>query len=631
METEASSFESSEMVANFIASTPLLSNSWKLCDSANCMFHESFVTEQIGGVGYVAFSGVQPVGVDDGGSLEVVDSTLFACLRHHSDEEDDGGDKTEDPVMIHSGFLRAFLSIYSHPTFQHQIAGIVEKSKSIVMTGHSAGGTIASLCALWLLSYLETESISNISVLCITFGSPLLGNQSLSRAILRQRWNANFCHVISKNDIVPRLLFSPLITPHLHSLLNFYQLSMTITSPHLTQSLSSNLPDQTISDIFTNVLASMQQLIQPHPRGAQIVSAFSPFGNYFFCSQDGAICIDNTISVVKMMHLLLSTTTPISSIQDHLKYGDYVGRISFHFLNKRSFLTRDFPQSSYEAGVSLALQSSGIGSQDRVAQPAKDCLKLARRMGRTPCLNCANLAIRLSQITPYRVEIQWYKACCDESDDQLGYYDSFKQRGASKKDYKVNMNRHKLNQFWDNVINMLENNNLPPDFHRRAKWINASQFYKLLVEPLDIAEYYRTGMHLSKGHYISHGRERRYKIFDRWWNNRTVKEEERNKTRSQLASLTQDTCFWAKVEEAREWLDNLRSEVDPRNQANLRDNIDVFERYARELVERKEVSKDVLAKNSSYCMWIKDYQLMKEQIGQVRPQFPSFRDGEVVP
>lgn len=251
-------------------------------------------------------------------------------------------------------------------------------------------------------------------------------------------------------------------------------------------------------------------------------------------------------------------------------------------------------------------------------------------MGRTPSLNCANLAIRLSKITPYRAEIEWYKACCEESDDQLGYYDSFKQRGASKRDYKVNMNRHKLNQFWDNVIYMLDNNNLPADFQTRAKWINASQFYKLLVEPLDIAEYYRTGMHLLKGHYISHGRERRYKIFDKWWDSRIVKEDEKN-TRSKFASLTQDTCFWAKVEEAREWLDKLRSECDPRNRDVLWENVEIFARYACELVERKEVSKDVLGKNSSYSLWVMDYELVKSQFGQLPPRFLSFVDGEVVP
>lgn len=249
-------------------------------------------------------------------------------------------------------------------------------------------------------------------------------------------------------------------------------------------------------------------------------------------------------------------------------------------------------------------------------------------MVRTPNLNVANLAIKLSKINPYRAQIEWYKALCDDSDDQMGYYDSFKQRGNSKRDSKVNLNRVMLNSFWDKVISMIESNEVPHDFHKRAKWVNASQFYKLLVEPLDIAEYYRNGTHRGKGHYIEHGRERRYKIFDRWWEERTVTDAECYR-RSTYAGSTQDTCFWAKLEEAREWLDNVRSERDKRKLDLLWSNINGFESYAAGLVDSKQVSKDVLAKNSSYTLWLEELREFKSQMMQVSVQFPSFANGVV--
>lgn len=249
---------------------------------------------------------------------------------------------------------------------------------------------------------------------------------------------------------------------------------------------------------------------------------------------------------------------------------------------------------------------------------------MARRMGRTPNLNVANLAIKLSMITPYRAQIEWYQACCDESDEQLGYYDSFKLRGASKRVSKVNMNRIMLGRFWDNVINMLENNHLPHDFHTRGKWVNASQFYKLLVEPLDIADYYRNGLHLTKGHYMKHGRARRYKIFDRWWQERSSEED--SSKRSRLASLTQDSCFWAKLEEARECVDKVRSESDKRTIDLLWKNINEFEKYAAKLVESKRVSKDVLARNSSYVLWVEDLRKLRSQLLQFPVTFPTLVD-----
>lgn len=233
---------------------------------------------------------------------------------------------------------------------------------------------------------------------------------------------------------------------------------------------------------------------------------------------------------------------------------------------------------------------------------AKDCLTMARRLGRTPHLNCAKLAVSLSHVVPYRAQIEWYKMSCDESEDQMGYYDAFKRRGSSKRGDQVNMNRHKLGCFWDNIIEQLQNNELPYDFHKRDKWVNSFQFYKLLVEPLEIAEYYRRGKHRVEGHYLKNGRPRRFQISDRWWKERRANRD-KNRTRTKFASSTQDSCFWARVEEAREWLGDLQSGNDAINKQEIWENINNFDRYARTLIERKEVSVDVLAKNSSYTIW----------------------------
>ncbi|KAF8377071.1 hypothetical protein HHK36_030444 [Tetracentron sinense] len=605
MEAEASLFETSETLGVFLASTPMLSESWRLCSLANTTVAaapDSFVVHQIGEVGYVAFSGIRPIaGLHPNGNnlvpLDRSSNGLFSSFRGHGDGE--------EPVMI---------------------LAIMEKCKSVIITGHSIGGTTASLAALWLLSYLQSVS-SSLPILCITFGSPLLGNESLSRAILRERWGGNFCHVVTKHDIVPRLLFAPLgpVTTQLNCLLQFWHLSMN--SPQLGQ-LSIQLSDEEKIEFYRFVLAHVTAVGAVEEDSMR--SSYWPFGSFLFCSEDGAVCVENATAVVRMLYLVFTTGSADSSIEDHLKYGDVIGRVSQQFLIGRSFTQGVIPKSCYEVGISLALEASGIAGQDRVAGPAKECLKMAKQMGRTPNLNSANLAIDLAKVTPYRAQIEWYKALCDDSYDQMGYYDSFKLRGASKRDFKINLNRLKLARFWNNVIHMLDTNQLPHDFHKREKWVNTSHFYKLLVEPLDIAEYYRPGTHRTKGGYLMHGRERRYKIFDRWWRERKVTENDNNK-RSKYAGLTQDSCFWARVEEAREWLENARSENDVWKLAEIWENIGKFELYARRLVESKEVSRDVLAKNSSYSLWVEEWKQLKSQFLQIPPQFPGYLDGEVVP
>ncbi|KAJ7957056.1 Lipase-like PAD4 [Quillaja saponaria] len=633
MDAEASLFETSEMLATLLASTPLLLDSWRVCSVANTIAPWSFVTERIGNVGYVAFSGIQMVGAGSSDSnpcagnlvpliFPAGDQIFTPALNQDSKEG-------EVPVMVHGGMLQLFLSIFNSSSFKHQMLAIMEHTKSVVITGHSIGGTTASLCALWLLSYLQANSSSSTSVLCITFGSPLLGNESLSKAILRERWGGNFCHVVSKHDIMPRLLFAPVetLTPQLHFLQQFWYSSMTSQN---YGSLALQIPEQEKAKLFASVMAYLD--VAAKNGEGYVPSLFQPFGSYLFVSEEGAVCVDGAATVIKMMHLMFVTSSPSFCIEDHVNYGNYVNKVCMQFMKQRNFMEGSIPESSYEAGVELALQSSGITSQELLATSAKECLRMGRRIGRTPALNAAYLAIRLSKINPYRAQIEWYKKTCDDSDDQMGYYDSFKLRGTSKRDLHVNMNRYKLARFWNSVLEMLENNKLPYNFHKQAKWVNASQFYKLLVEPLDIAEYYRKGEHRSKGHYINHGRERRYEIFDRWWRDKHVGEEQ-NTRRTKFASLTQDTCFWARVEEARDWLDIVRSESDINKLSLIWENIENFERYTRQMIENMEVSEDVLAKNSSYSMLVEELKVLKELRSQVQnfPQFPRCLDGGVVP
>ena len=132
---------------------------------------------------------------------------------------------------------------------------ILKERKSLVLTGHSFGGAIASLIALWLLSYLHSIS-AFLSVLYITFGSPRLGNKSLSQAILLERWAGNFIHVIVKHDIVPRLLFAPLDqgTNHLHCLLQFWHSSMKLEDSSCSeQSLFGTYNSQLLKFVLVHI------------------------------------------------------------------------------------------------------------------------------------------------------------------------------------------------------------------------------------------------------------------------------------------------------------------------------------------------------------------------------------------
>ncbi|RVX21342.1 Lipase-like PAD4 [Vitis vinifera] len=356
MDAETSLFESSEMLATFISSTPVLQDSWRLCSLANTS--ASVVTDQVRGIAYVAFSGPLCPLLQTPAALtwRLWTAPLMAFFHRCSSAMLSISTKTllcfmlpfyitSSPCTPHRPFLIRFDSN--------------RESKAVVMTGHSMGGAVASLSALWLLSHLQSTS-SALPVLCITFGSPLLGNEALSRAILRERWAGNFCHVVSNHDFRAKTLlgsFTFLVYP-----------AATFCPTILA-----------LVDDFSAIS------FRDNPVISFCVAFRSGIGGHH----------RRRMAAVKMLELMFTTASP-------------------------GFTQGEPPESSYEAGVALAVQSCGLAGQESIAGPAKDCLKMAKRVNPLPPhLNSANLAITLSKNVPYRAQIEWFKASCDKSDDQM--------------------------------------------------------------------------------------------------------------------------------------------------------------------------------------------------------------------
>ncbi|EYU31236.1 hypothetical protein MIMGU_mgv1a0179101mg, partial [Erythranthe guttata] len=111
---------------------------------------------------------------------------------------------------------------------------------------------VASLSTLWLLSHdIQTP------ILCITYGSPLLGNEPFSQAILQQRWSGNFCHIV----LIPKM-----------------------------PSLFDEVSDIIIDDQETK----------------NTMSPYWPFGSYMFITENGAICLDNATAIVEFLRLTMT-------------------------------------------------------------------------------------------------------------------------------------------------------------------------------------------------------------------------------------------------------------------------------------------------------------------------------------
>jgi hypothetical protein len=72
----------------------------------------------------------------------------------------------------------------------------------------------------------------------------------------------------------------------------------------------------------------------------------------------------------------------------------------------------------------------------------------------------------------------------------------------------------------------------------------------------------------------------------------------RQRPRTKRASLTQDLCFWAYVEEAWKDLENLKQ-----GQHQSLQNLKKFEEYVTKMENVLNISSDVFLEGSRFMMW----------------------------
>ncbi|KAK9067266.1 hypothetical protein SSX86_014592 [Deinandra increscens subsp. villosa] len=136
----------------------------------------------------------------------------------------------------------------------------------------------------------------------------------------------------------------------------------------------------------------------------------------------------------------------------------------------------------------------------------------------------------------------------------------------------------------------------------RKRWLYGGTNYRRIVEPLDIAEYYKDQ---KKVNYIQN-RPNHYKLLEKW------SDEDKNQlkssvvTRNKAASLTEDSCFWTHVEEALISLRNLGNGGSSNNEKELE-----FEAYLMCSIKNYSVSPDIFLEGSSLMEWWNKYMAHK--------------------
>ena len=174
---------------------------------------------------------------------------------------------------------------------------------------------------------------------------------------------------------------------------------------------------------------------------------------------------------------------------------------------------------------------------------------------------------------------------------ELGYYDAFKSQ-EEKADFDANVSRLVLAGIWDEVIEMLRRSELPDEFENREELIELGTLYRRLVEPLDIANYYRNLKNEDTGTYMTRGRPKRYRYAQRWLEHAEKKP----------SGWRSESCFWAEVEE-------LCSIKTGCNNGPLQDTkkqkIQQLQKRLIEWIHDGCLGKDVVLEGSTFVKWWK--------------------------
>nr|XP_015879210.2 senescence-associated carboxylesterase 101-like isoform X2 [Ziziphus jujuba var. spinosa] len=479
--------------------------------------------------------------------------------------------------------------------------------KPLIITGHCLGGSIASLFTLWMLDSMVLSKTKR--PLCITFGSPLIGDSSLQKAIFQsQTWNSCFLHVVSNQDPVPRIFL--------------------------------------------------------HHNPVHQTGVYKPFGTFLICSELGCACFAHTDSVLELLPasaLYGAHGQHPHQILPFVDYGPMVENLYHRTFCRDAIELDEWATQPFEACISRQLQAIGVGRPQQNQKNEEKDINLSRKTsidlqsaafdhsatlpspGPGSPTWVQNLIKRtknwelklqiakqfdpskkLNDIKVNMVYLECYKKWA--KDQKTGYYDTYK-KSMYEVDAMVKHYKKALTNYWIYMVNEVKIKPQKEGADFQSRWLYAGTTYRRMIEPLDIAEHYNEKKRLS---YETEGRSDHYILLEGWL--KEAKEIERyatNLKKENVASiLTIDSCFWAKVEEAIISCNLLKTEkygVEEKVK-KLKD----FENYVWRLLTNYEVSPEIFLPESSFMKWWKDWKAYRKTLGITSPLHDFIESGTYV-
>ena len=140
--------------------------------------------------------------------------------------------------------------------------------------------------------------------------------------------------------------------------------------------VNGNVPDSLTQHAYRNLLNDVFQythtvanhgLDSPSELAVIKRSPYKPFGTFMFCSSEGAACIDNSETILKILHLTMKSYEKCydNIIQDcfseHIAYDSVLNHTMEKIITGRRIAKSD-SESSTKIEISLQLKAIGVDS-----------------------------------------------------------------------------------------------------------------------------------------------------------------------------------------------------------------------------------------------------------------------------
>ncbi|XP_061999443.1 senescence-associated carboxylesterase 101-like [Rosa rugosa] len=461
--------------------------------------------------------------------------------------------KSNPVFCINEAAIKLFQSHYSDLLVLKNklVSNCKSKSPSlIIITGQSVGGIVATLFTLWLLEDLDLSKSKR--PLCITFGSPLVGDEHLQKCVLKfSTWKSCFLHIFSDQDHTPKIFMSQNTT-----------------------------------------------------------GAYKPFGTFLLCSASGCACSENPEFILEQF---VTTNSHSAQTQDPnlgFPYGQILEDL------KRKALCNVFESIGGERDplqTSIITQLLAIGvvpqSQKQISAENNHLIEMMKEHETRIAIEMKKFLIfdmKLNEMKVHMAFLERYKK--EGRRRKTGYYDTYKNQW-DQTDKKNEEHKKTLLNYWENSVSEVEN--MPPIERAqfRIRWLFAGTTYRRMVEPLHIAEYYKDG---GQNYQTEEGkRPKHFILLEQWVKTVQGPKDIPSRRRTVDSILNKDSCFWAHVEEALISCNTLKDEESSsiERESSLQ-KLKEFEGYVLDSLKNCAVNPEIFLERSSFMQWWNKYQVI---------------------